>query len=96
MIQKLPGNLKLLRQMRRQRFDAEGFSRVMAAIKNVHSKFFGQGEGPMRTFSSDERVDPFANRSFQFPARSSRDDPNPPANGGSARKEDRLATKHAG
>jgi hypothetical protein len=50
--------------MRGQCLDTKRFRRVMAAVKNVQTQFFSQGECPMRTFPGDKSVNAFSRRSF--------------------------------
>ena len=42
--------------MRGEGFHAEGLGGVMAAVKDVEPKFFGEGVGPVWTFAGDEGV----------------------------------------
>lgn len=69
-----PGEVKFFGKMLGQRFHAKGFRGVMAAIKNVESEFFRQGEGPVRSFARDKSVDAFQRRGFHVSPGAAGDD----------------------
>ena len=79
-IDKSPRDFELVRQVRRQRLNAEGFCGIVAAIKNIHSQFLGQGERPVRSLAGDEGVHAFARRLFQSTARAAGHHADAPAN----------------
>jgi hypothetical protein len=60
--------------MRGQRFDAEGFGRIMAAENQIHAEFFRRDRRPVWRFAGDESVDSFLGHAVNFRARSSCDD----------------------
>jgi len=65
--------------MCRQRFDAERFRRVMAAVKYVKAEFLRERVSPMRAFAGDKRVYTCFSRLFQVAARAAGYHANVPA-----------------
>src|ERR1700675_2842353 len=76
-IQKLPRQLEAFREMRGERFHAEGFSRVMAAQKKIDSEFFRGDRSPMRRLAGNEGVDLIGSNSIDFRAAGAGDDADP-------------------
>src|ERR1051325_840095 len=70
-IDKFPRQPESFRHMRSERSNAKHLCRVMSAEEEIHAEFFGGNRGPMRRFTSDERVDSFACDSVNFRARGS-------------------------
>ena len=60
--------------MRGERFDAEGFSGVVAAEEKIDAEFFGGDGGPMRRFARNERVDIIFRDAVDFRAGASGND----------------------
>ena len=90
MINKFPGDLEPTRKVRRQRFHAERFGRIMAAVKHIHAQLLRQRIGPMRPFARDKRVHPLGRRFRQLTSGSTSDHPDPFAGRRSTGKEERL------
>src|SRR6266513_6238899 len=63
-----PRHFKFPRKFRAERFDAECFRGVMAAIENVDAQLLSLPKGPMRPFTGNEGIDAFLCRDFQFTA----------------------------
>jgi hypothetical protein len=57
-----------------ERFHAERFCRVVAAVENVDSKILGERKGPVRAFAGDESIHTFPRGDFHFGSGSAGDD----------------------
>src|SRR4051812_47999071 len=61
-----------------ERFDSEGFSRVMPGVEDVEAEFLAERVGPMRSFAGDERVHALGGGSLEVAAGAAGDDANAP------------------
>src|SRR5262245_15414497 len=66
MVQERPRHAVFSGKMRRECFDSESFSSVVATVKHVDAKFLGHGVCPVRPFARDKRVDALIGRLFQI------------------------------
>src|SRR5205085_2259308 len=82
-----PAHAKFFTEMLRERFHAEGFRRVMAAVENIDSKILRHGVSPMRTFTRDESIHSFRCGDFHFGSRATCNHADAPANFISARQQ---------
>src|SRR5687768_3482166 len=62
MVNEVPWQFESAREMFGKGFNPESFGCVMASVKDVHAKFFGQRIRPVRALTGDERVDAFLGR----------------------------------
>ena len=69
MFHKCPGHFEPVGKVARQRLDAEGLSRVMAAVQNIQAEVFGHAISPMRPFASDKGIHTLIGRLLQSVSR---------------------------
>src|SRR5258706_2783504 len=96
MIQKDPGQIELLGDVLRQRFDPDGLRRVMAGIENIDAELLGVEKGPVLSLSGHERIEPRRGSLWdQRPSRAG-DDSNPVHALGAEREEPRGGAERLG
>src|SRR6266704_453451 len=74
MVEKFPRQFEFLGKPGSECLHAKCLGRVVPAVKNVHSQFFCQRKGPMRSFTSDKGIDAFRRGCLQIATRTAGDD----------------------
>ena len=92
-IEEGPGDFVFAGEVGGEVFDAEGFGGVVAAVEDVETEFFGEGEGPVRAFTGDEGVHTLASGSGQAGASAAGHDSNVAAFFWAARNDGRRVAE---
>ncbi len=96
MIQKHPGQIELLGDVFRQRFDADRLRRVMAGVEDIDAELLGVEKGPVLSLAGHERIEPRRGSLRDQRPAGAGDDSNPMYALGAERKQPRGRAERLG